>query len=65
MHKRGKLFRAARWILILALFTVVMQVVTTLTGVNHGWVNTAVLSAVVLAIPRAVLWFQSRRARRQ
>jgi len=65
MRIRGKLPRAARRLLAWAVFTGVMQIVTKLTGVNHGWLNTAVLSAITLGLPRVAMGIQARRARRR
>jgi len=65
MRIPGRLPRAARWLLTWAVFTGVMQIVTKLTGINHGWLNTAVLSAITLAFPRVAMgiraWWAQRR----
>jgi ABC-type sugar transport system permease subunit len=65
MSNRGKLLRAVKWLLVWVVFTIVMQIVAKLTGVNYGWSSTATLTAAILGSQAAGRWLYERRVRRQ
>jgi hypothetical protein len=56
--------KAARWLVVWAVFTVVMRFVTDLAGIYRGWLTTAVTSALVVASWCLVPWWRSRRERK-
>ncbi len=56
--------KAARWLVVWAVFTVVMRMVTGLADIYRGWLNTAVTSALVVASWYVVPWLRSRRERK-
>ena len=56
--------KAARWLVVWAVFTIVMRFVTGLADIYRGWWNTAVTSASVVAFWYLVAWLRSRRERK-
>ncbi|MDQ0767202.1 hypothetical protein [Streptomyces canus] len=64
MRRQGRMIKAARWLVVWAVFTVVMRFVTGLADIYRGWLSTAVTSALVVASWYLVPWLRSRRERK-
>jgi hypothetical protein len=56
--------KAARWLAIWAVFTIVMCFVTRFADIYRGWLNTAVTSASVVTVWYLGTWLRSRRERK-
>lgn len=56
--------KVALWLVVWAVFTVVMRYATGFAGTYKGWSTTAVTSALVVASWYLVPWWRSRRERK-
>lgn len=56
--------RAARWLAVWAVFTVVMRFVTGFAGIYQGWLDTATTAALVVAFWCLASWWRSRGERK-